>query len=317
MVFYLSPKDTFVSIGRYRQLSNLKVTDVFYDGFSENYDLVTLPSHPISISCVFPASAVPIEAVGYDTIATIGDALVTPHTWNVRFLLFYEDDTKNFIKMINDVFHNAEPLVVFLFARKMDGSTYYHFVSPIAVVNALNIQGESNRITLGISLVSPYTSFGEFENPQFGVLIKQQSHNPILIPRLFSFALESNETDTHNVLQIPEIISFAINIRRNVTWHYTTAGELDSYYALRAPTKFTVGHEVVGGTFTMGLPFHYVDLQTVWLKRMYTATLSIEGFMQWIILFLKASAWRTELSGGGRPTLSVEWNAFAVEFIGD
>lgn len=318
MVFYLSPKDVFLTVGRYGTRTQTALVDPFHEGGLQSITLLTLPSHPISVSLEIPSAATTIEALGYHHIAALGDAIVSPHNWQIAFPLYVNTATKNFLSLINEIFHSEEPIFLAVLMRTVDASTNVHFISPISLINSIQYRFDGDESRINLTLQSPYTSVGTLSSPYVQVAPLYPIHDPKLTLRLATLSLQGWERTKHSHLGVDEIISLNFATNRQINWHHTTLSPSHSFAALRAAMKFSTGHINISGSFTVGFPQKYNDLQTRPLKNAYDLTLNFNHELLRLklnIYGLKPLSWTQTITPTNVPSLTINWVALDHEWI--
>jgi len=288
MIFYLFPRDVFTGIATYplSVLPNLEVTDSLPTQW--NATLLNYVS-PLSLQLEIPSAVNAVQALGYQSFAALGDAIVNPHQWTFQFPLFLLQETKNFIAFALNYINRIHPVAIWAILRSPDGQEYTHFICSIALLTNISLQfPNAGNATLSLTFSVPFARTFQGNAPALNAM-RPASVNTrgLTIRDLHIVPRGGNEA---------EVLSLVINIRRDVNWHYTTFASYHSLVARRAATMFTVAPVMPQGNITLGYPFGFSFLQDADLKPLSTIDIHIWDLMTLTLEGVKAMSWGEDLS---------------------
>jgi hypothetical protein len=292
MIFYLFPRDTFVGIATYRNsdIPNLEVSDQLPEG-------VTLLDYypPASVRFEIPSAVNALQALGYYSLASLGDAALNPHRWTFQFPLFLNTKTKSFLTFALNYLALSYPVAIWAIARSPDGEEYTHFISPIAVLSEINLQVPNNgHATLSLTLSSPFSHVFQDNRPALNPIYPAAANERGILIRDLRVTTRVGMRETE-----AEITSLNLSAERQVTWVWTTVDTLrHSPGARRAPTMFTASAITPRGSLTIGYPFNFSFLQDASLQPLQEINIYVRNLMTWTLLGFKINSWVQDFSTG-------------------
>jgi hypothetical protein len=292
MVFYLFPRDTFVGVGVYPNsvIPNLEVSDTLLAA-------VTLLDYypPISVRFEIPSAVNTLQALGYHSLASLGDAALNPHRWAFQFPLFLNTQTKSFLTFALNYLNLSRPVAIWAIARSPDGEEYTHFVSPIAVLSEINLQVPNNGYaTLSLTFSSPFSHVFQDNEPALNAIYPAMANERGILIRDLRITARMGVSETEK-----EITSLTLSAERQISWVWTTVDTFrHSPGARRAPTMFTASAITPRGNLTLGYPFNFSLLQDSSLQPIQEVNIYVRNLMTWTLLGFKITSWSQDFSTG-------------------
>jgi hypothetical protein len=292
MIFYLFPRDTFVGIGVYPNsaIPNLEVSDTFLAA-------VTLLDYypPVSVRFEIPSAVNTLQALGYYSLASLGDAALNPHRWTFQFPLFLNTQTKSFLTFALNYLSLSYPVAIWTIVRSPDGEEYTHFISPIAVLSEINLQVPNNGYaTLSLTLSSPFSHVFQDDSPALNAIYPPRANERGILIRDLRITTGMGARETEE-----EITSLTLNAERQISWVWTTVDtSRHSPGARRAPTMFTASAITPRGNLTLGYPFNFSLLQDASLQPLQQVNIYVRNLMTWTLLGFKITSWAQDFSTG-------------------
>jgi hypothetical protein len=292
MVFYLFPRDTFVGIGVYPNsvIPNLEVSDTLLAA-------VTLLDYypPMSVRFEIPSAVNTLQALGYHSLASLGDAALNPHRWTFQFPLFLNTQTKSFLTFALNYLRLSHPVAIWAIARSPDGEEYTHFISPIAVLSEINLQVPNNsHATLSLTFSSPFSHVFQDDRPALNAIYPAAANERGILIRDLRITAKVGVSETEK-----EITSLTLNAERQISWVWTTVDTFrHSPGARRAPTMFTASAITPRGNLTLGYPFNFSLLQDASLQPLQEVNIYVRNLMTWTLLGFKITSWAQDFSTG-------------------
>lgn len=290
MIFYLFPRDTFVGIATYRDsdIPELEVSD-------ELPERVTLLDYypPMSVRFEIPSAVNVLQALGYYSLASLGDAALNPHQWTFQFPLFLNAKTKSFLDFILDYINRARPAAIWAIARSPDGQEYTHFVSRIAVLTEINLQVPPNGYaTISLTFSSPFSHVFQDNEPALNTIYPAAANERGILIRDLRFTAKIGAHPSEK-----EVMSLSLSTRRQITWVWTTLDtSRHSLGARRAATMFAVSAVTPRGNLTLGYPFNFSLLQDASLQPLQEVNIYVRDLMTWTLLGFKINSWTQDFS---------------------
>jgi hypothetical protein len=292
MIFYLFPRDTFVGIATYPSAAvpNLEVSDTFLSG-------VTLLNYypPTAVRLEIPSAVYTYQALGYQSLAALGDAALNPHQWTFQFPLVLSISSKSFLSFALTYLGLSRPVAVWAIARSPSGQEFTYFVSPIAVLSEINLQvPNSGNASFSLTFSSPFALVVQSGELTLGVMRPVAANERGLLIRDLLMTTRIGLFESEG-----EILSLSLNARRQVNWVWTTFHPLrHSLGARRAATMFTTTAITPRGSITLGYPIGFSLLQNASLQPMKEVTFRVRNLMAWTLIGLKATSWAQDFSTG-------------------
>jgi hypothetical protein len=292
MIFYLFPRDTFVGIATYRDndVPNLEVSDQLPAG-------VTILDYypPVSVRFEIPSAVNVLQALGYYSLASLGDAALSPHQWTFQFPLFLNTKAKSFLKIVLDYLNFSRPVAIWALARSPDGQEYTHFVSRIAVLTEINLQIPNNGYaTISLTFSSPFSHVFQDNEPALNVIYPPAANERGILIRDLKVVSKIGTQQSEK-----EIMSLNLSARRQITWAWTTFDtSRHSLGARRAATMFAVSALTPRGNLTLGYPFDFSLLQDASLQPLQEVNIYVRNLMTWTLLGFKINSWTQDFSAG-------------------
>jgi hypothetical protein len=301
MIFYLFPRDTFIGIATYRdnEIPELEVSD-------ELPERITLLDYypPMSVRFEIPSAVNILQALGYYSLASLGDAALNPHQWTFQFPLFLNTRAKSLLTFALDYLNLSRPVAIWAIARSPDGQEYTHFVSRIAVLTEINLQIPNNGYaTISLTFTSPFSHVFQDNEPALNTIHPPAANERGLLIRDLRVTARMGTS-----LSEKEIMSLNLNTRRQITWVWTTFDTTHhSLGARRAATMFTASAVTPRGSLTLGYPFNFSLLQDASLQPLQEVNIYVRGLMTWTLLGFKINSWTQDFSTGG-PGITVNFS---------
>jgi hypothetical protein len=301
MIFYLFPRDTFVGIATYRNsdIPNLEVSD-------QLPERVTLLDYypPASVRFEIPSAVNALQALGYYSLASLGDAALNPHQWTLQFPLFLNTKAKSFLTFVLDYLNLSRPVAIWVLARSPDGQEYTHFVSNIAVLTEVNLQIPNNGYaTISLTFSSPFSHVFQDNEPALNVIHPPATNERGILIRDLKVVSKIGARRTEK-----EIMSLNLSARRQINWAWTTFDtSRHSLGARRAATMFAVSALTPRGNLTLGYPFNFSLLQDAALQPLQEIDIHVRNLMTWTLLGFKINSWTQDFSTGA-VTLNVSFS---------
>jgi hypothetical protein len=292
MIFYLFPRDTFVGIGVYPNsvIPNLGVSDTLLAA-------VTLLDYypPVSVRFEIPSAVNTLQALGYHSLASLGDAALNPHRWAFQFPLFLNTQTKSFLTFALNYLYLSHPVAIWAIARSPDGEEYTHFISPIAVLSEINLQVPNNsHATLSLTFSSPFSHVFQDNRPALNAIYPAAANERGILIRDLRITARMGVSETEK-----EITSLTLSAERQISWVWTTVDTFrHSPGARRAPTMFTTSAITPRGNLTLGYPFNFSLLQDSSLQPIQEVNIYVRNLMTWTLLGFKITSWSQDFSTG-------------------
>jgi hypothetical protein len=292
MIFYLFPRDTFVGIGTYPNsaIPNLEVSDNLLAA-------VTLLDYypPISVRFEIPSAVNTVQALGYSSLASLGDAALNPHRWTFQFFLFLNTQAKSFLMFALNYLFLSYPVAIWTIARSPDGEEYTHFISPIAVLSEINLQVPNNGYaTLSLTFSSPFSHVFQDNEPALNAIYPAMANERGILIRDLRVTARIGVSETEK-----EITSLTLSAERQISWVWTTVDTFrHSPGARRAPTMFTASAITPRGNLTLGYPFNFSLLQDASLQPLQEVNIYVRNLMTWTLLGFKITSWSQDFSTG-------------------
>jgi hypothetical protein len=293
MIFYLFPRDTFVGIATYREsdVPELEVSD-------ELPERITLLNYypPMSVRFEIPSAVNVLQALGYYSLASLGDAALNPHQWTFQFPLFLNTRAKSFLTFALDYLNRSRPVAIWAIARSPDGQEYTHFVSNIAVLTEINLQvPNSGYATISLTFSSPFSHVFQDNEPALNTIYPPAANERGIIIRDLKITAKIGTRSSEK-----EIMSLNLNPRRQITWVWTTFDtSRHSLGARRAATMFAASAVTPRGSLTLGYPFNFSLLQDASLQPLQEVNVYVRNLMTWTLLGFKINSWTQDFSTGG------------------
>jgi hypothetical protein len=301
MIFYLFPRDTFVGIATYREgdIPELEVSD-------ELPGRINLLDYypPMSVRFEIPSAVNALQALGYHSLASLGDAALNPHQWTLQFPLFLNTRAKPFLTFALDYLNLSRPVAIWAIARSPDGREYTHFVSRIAVLTEINLQvPNSGYATISLTFTSPFSHVFQDNEPALNTIYPPAANERGILIRDLRVTARIG-----TILSEKEIMSLTINNRRQITWVWTTLDTArHSLGARRAATMFAASAVTPRGSLTLGYPFNFSLLQDASLQPLQEVKIYVRDLMTWTLLGFKINSWTQDFSTGG-PGITVNFS---------
>lgn len=292
MIFYLFPRDTFVGIEIYPNsvIPSLEVSDNLPGA-------VTLLDYypPTSVRFEIPSAVNTLQALGYYSLASLGDAALNPHRWTFQFPLFLNTQTKSFLTFALNYLYLSYPVAIWAIARSPDGEEYTHFISPIAVLSEINLQVPNNgHATLSLTFSSPFSHVFQDSEPALNVIYPAAANERGILIRDLRITARVGVWETEK-----EITSLTLSAERQISWVWTTVDTFrHSPGARRAPTMFTASAITPRGNLTLGYPFNFSLLQDASLQPLQEVNIYVRNLMTWTLLGFKITSWVQDFSTG-------------------
>lgn len=296
MIFYLFPRDTFVGIATYRDsdIPDLEVSD-------ELPDRITLLDYypPASVRFEIPSAVNALQALGYYSLASLGDAALNPHQWTFQFPLFLNTKAKSFLTFALNYLNLSHPVAIWAIARSPDGQEYTHFISRIAVLTEINVQIPNNGYaTISLTFSSPFSHVFQDNKPALNVIYPAAANERGILIRDLKITAKIGTQQSEK-----EIMSLYLSARRQITWAWTTFDtSRHSLGAKRAATMFAASAVTPRGNLTLGYPFNFSLLQPLQEVNIY-----VRDLMTWTLLGFKINSWTQDFSTGA-VTLNVSFS---------
>jgi len=293
MIFYLFPRDTFVGIATYREndIPELEVSDELPGG-------ITLLDYypPASVRFEIPSAVNALQALGYYSLASLGDAALNPHQWTFQFPLFLNTRTKSFLTFALDYINLSRPVAIWAIARSPDGQEYTHFVSRVAVLTEINLQVPNNGYaTISLTFASPFSHIFQDNEPALNTIHPPAANERGILIRDLRVTARIGTSSSEK-----EIMSLNLNTRRQITWVWTTFDTArHSLGARRAATMFAASAVTPRGSLTLGYPFNFSLLQDASLQPLQEVNIYVRDLMTWTLLGFKINSWTLDFSTGG------------------
>jgi hypothetical protein len=294
MIFYLFPRDTFVGIATYREsdIPELEVSD-------ELPERITLLDYypPMSVRFEIPSAVNALQALGYYSLASLGDAALNPHQWTFQFPLFLNAKTKSFLDFILDYINRSRPVAIWAIARSPDGQEYTHFVSRVAVLTEINLHIPPNGYaTISLTFSSPFSHIFQDNEPALNTIYPPAANERGVLIRDLKVTAKAGERQSESE---KEIMSLTLSARRQITWVWTTFDtSCHSLGARRAATMFAVSPITPRGNLTLGYPFNFSLLQDASLQPLQEVNIYVRDLMTWTLLGFKINSWTQDFSTG-------------------
>ena len=294
MIFYLLPRDVRVGLAVYPTgvPPTAKVGDMGLTGASALLDY--LP--PSTVGVEIPSAVNAVQALGYQSFAALGDALINPHQWRLQFPLILHPLVKQFLATILSHTGLPRPLATWVIATSPDRQEYTHFVAPITVISetTLTVSGTEPG-SLSLTLSSPFTHTEQLPSAQ--------------LPTIYHPAINVRGLTIRDlVVEGTEVLSISITARRQVAWHWTSLDPSQPLIARRAPTMFTVTPVTLEGNVTLGYPFGFSHLQSSPIHPMTDLRILISDMATINLIGLKVTSWRQDFSTD-RVSITVNFSA--------
>ena len=292
MIFYLFPRDTFVGIATYREndIPELEVSD-------ELPGEITLLDYypPASVRFEIPSAINALQALGYYSLASLGDAALDPHRWTFQFPLFLNTQTKSFLTFALNYLYLSHPVAIWAIARSPDREEYTHFISPIAILSGINLQVPNNGYaTLSLTFSSPFSHVFQDNSPALNAIYPAAANERGILIRDLRITARIGVSETEK-----EITSLTLSAERQVSWVWTTVDTFrHSLGARRAPTMLTASAITPRGNLTLGYPFNFSLLQDASLQPIQEVNIYVRNLMTWTLLGFKITSWAQDFSTG-------------------
>jgi hypothetical protein len=290
MIFYLFPRDTFVGIATYREsdIPELEVSD-------ELPERITLLDYypPASVRFEIPSAVNALQALGYYSLASLGDAALNPHQWTFQFPLFLNTKAKSFLTFALNYLGLSYPVAIWAIARSPEGQEYTHFVSRIAVLTEVNLQVPPNGYaTISLTFSSPFSHVFQDNEPALNVIYPAAANERGILIRDLKITAKIGTQQSEK-----EIMSLNLSARRQITWAWTTFDtSRHSLGARRAATMFAVSPITPRGNLTLGYPFNFSLLQDASLQPLQEVNIYVRNLMTWTLLGFKINSWTQDFS---------------------
>jgi len=285
MIFYLFPRDTFVGIATYETsvIPDLEVTD----GLPTNVSLLDF-CPPLSLRLEIPSAANVVQALGYPTIASLGDAILNPHQWTFQFPLFLNNQTKSFLSFAFSYLGLNFPVAIWAIVRSPDQSEYTHFVSGISLLTDINFQVPANANgTLSLTFSSPFTHVFQSDRPYLDIMRPYAINERGLTIRDLKIRSKIGRDYFEK-----EITSLNINARRQINWHWTAFdSSRHSASARRAPNMFSATPILSRGSVTLGYPFNFSFLQAASIQPLQEVDIIVRDLFTLTLFGFKINSW--------------------------
>jgi hypothetical protein len=292
MIFYLFPRDTFVGIATYREneIPELEVSD-------ELPERITLLDYypPMSVRFEIPSAVNTLQALGYHSLASLGDAALNPHQWTFQFPLFLNTRAKSFLTFALDYLNLSRPVAIWALARSPDGQEYTHFISRIAVLTEINLQVPNNGYaTISLTFSSPFSHVFQDNEPALNTIYPPAANERGILIRDLKVVSKIGAQQSEK-----EIMSLNLSARCQITWAWTTFDtSRHSLGAKRAATMFAVSALTPRGNLTLGYPFNFSLLQDASLQPLQEVNIYVRNLMTWTLLGFKINSWTQDFSAG-------------------
>jgi hypothetical protein len=257
---------------------------------------------PSTVGVEIPSAVNAVQALGYQSFAALGDALINPHQWRLQFPLILHPSVKQFLA--NIIYHAGlpRPLAIWVIATSPDLQEYTHFVAPITVISEITLTVSGTEPgSLSLTLSSPFTHTEQNT--------EQTPSDQFQLPVMYRPAINVRGLTIRDLtVGETEVLSISITSRRQVSWHWTSLAPDQPSIARRAPTMFTVTPITLEGNITLGYPFSFSHLQSSFIHPMTDLRILIRDIATINLIGLKFTSWRQDFSAN-RVSITVNFSA--------